>query len=77
MIFIFLFLNNTQNKLTKITFAIIQSSSDLTQSISDHLEWLSHLSERVESLHMNTTVFVQVENKFHLQKNNNGRQLVL
>lgn len=34
---------------------------DLSQSISDHLEWLNHLSERVESLHMNTAVFVQVK----------------
>lgn len=42
------------------SFLLIQSNGDLTQSIADHLEWLNHLSERVETLHMNTTVFVQV-----------------
>ncbi|KAM9307234.1 uncharacterized protein KZ484_000599 [Pholidichthys leucotaenia] len=40
-----------------------KSNSDLTQSISDHLEWLNHLSERVETLHMKTTVFVQMNPK--------------
>ncbi|KAG8010756.1 hypothetical protein GBF38_009953 [Nibea albiflora] len=39
------------------------SNNDLTQSIAEHLEWLNHLSERVETLHMNTTVFVQMNPK--------------
>ncbi|CAG12401.1 unnamed protein product [Tetraodon nigroviridis] len=39
------------------------SNSDLTKSIADHLEWLNHLSERVETLHMNTSVFVQMNPK--------------
>ncbi|TNN83230.1 hypothetical protein EYF80_006563 [Liparis tanakae] len=39
------------------------SNSDLTKSIADHLEWLNHLSERVETLHMNTAVFVQMNPK--------------
>lgn len=43
---------------------LIQSNSDLSQSITDNLEWLNHLSERVDTLHMNTTVFVQVRNSF-------------
>ncbi|KAM6902868.1 uncharacterized protein FYW49_016398 [Xenentodon cancila] len=58
------------DKLEHIRLAAVElkdnlsgSSSDLTQSINDHLEWLSHLSERVESLHMNTTVFVQMNPK--------------
>ncbi|KAF3849020.1 hypothetical protein F7725_015517 [Dissostichus mawsoni] len=34
-------------------------NSDLTESIADHLERLNHLSERVETLHLNTTVFIQ------------------
>ncbi|KAK5851992.1 hypothetical protein PBY51_023499 [Eleginops maclovinus] len=38
-------------------------NSDLTESIADHLEWLNHLSERVENLHLNTTVFVQMNPK--------------
>lgn len=42
-------------------FFYIQSNNDLTQSIADHQEWLNHLSERVETLHMNTSVFVQVK----------------
>ncbi|KAM4527571.1 endothelial differentiation-related factor 1 homolog isoform 2-T4 [Odontesthes bonariensis] len=39
------------------------SNSDLSQSISDHVEWLNHLSERVETLHMNTNVFIQMNPK--------------
>ncbi|XP_078127799.1 uncharacterized protein LOC144531508 [Sander vitreus] len=39
------------------------NSDHLTRSIADHLEWLNHLSERVETLHMNTTVFVQMNPK--------------
>ncbi|KAM6900897.1 uncharacterized protein PEZ65_019104 isoform 1-T3 [Lycodopsis pacificus] len=39
------------------------STADLTQSIADHLEWLNHLSERVETLHMNTAVFIQMNPK--------------
>ncbi|KAF7661502.1 hypothetical protein LDENG_00260470 [Lucifuga dentata] len=39
------------------------SNSDLSQSIVDHLDWLNHLSERVETLQMNTTVFVQMNPK--------------
>lgn len=39
------------------------SNSELSQAISDHLEWLNHLSERVETLHVNTTVFVQMNPK--------------
>lgn len=39
------------------------SNGDLSQSIADHLDWLNHLSERVESVHMNTTVFVQMNPK--------------
>lgn len=45
------------------TFTPKQSNGDLNQAITDHLEWLTHLSERVETLHMNTTVFVQVRNR--------------
>ncbi|XP_054613181.1 endothelial differentiation-related factor 1 homolog isoform X3 [Dunckerocampus dactyliophorus] len=37
--------------------------NDLSQSLSDHLEWLNHLSERVENLQMNTAVFVQMNPK--------------
>ncbi|KAL6096802.1 uncharacterized protein ACO6RY_06039 [Pungitius sinensis] len=40
-----------------------RSNSDLTQSIADHLEWLDHLSQRVETLHMKTTAFVQMNPK--------------
>ncbi|KAM7392762.1 hypothetical protein PAMA_007735 [Pampus argenteus] len=58
------------DKLEHVRLAAIElkdnlsgSNSDLSQSISDHLEWLNHLSERVETLHMNTTVFVQMNPK--------------
>ncbi|KAJ8408701.1 hypothetical protein AAFF_G00253360 [Aldrovandia affinis] len=40
-----------------------QSNADLKQSISDHMDWLSRLTERVESLQMNTAVFVQMNPK--------------
>lgn len=46
-----------------------QSNGDLSQSIADHLDWLNHLSERVESVHMNTAVFVQVINTLYLDFN--------
>ncbi|CAM9139840.1 unnamed protein product [Lampetra planeri] len=58
------------DKLEHVRLAAIElkdnlsaGNSDLTQSVSDHLEWLNHLSERVESLHVNTTVFVQMNPK--------------
>ncbi|CAB1426456.1 unnamed protein product [Pleuronectes platessa] len=40
-----------------------ESHRDLSQSVAEHLEWLNHLSERVETLHMNTAVFVQMNPK--------------
>uniref|UniRef100_A0A087XX90 Uncharacterized protein n=1 Tax=Poecilia formosa TaxID=48698 RepID=A0A087XX90_POEFO len=58
------------DKLEHIRLAAVEvkdnlsgSNSDLNQSISDHLEWLNHLSDRVETLHMNTAVFVQMNPK--------------
>lgn len=58
------------DKLEHIRLAAVElkdklpgSNDDLTQSIGDHLEWLNHLSERVETLHMNTSVFVQMNPK--------------
>ncbi|CAL8327051.1 unnamed protein product [Boreogadus saida] len=39
------------------------SNGDLSQSITDHLDWLNHLSERVETLQMNTTIFAQMNPK--------------
>ncbi|CDQ66589.1 unnamed protein product [Oncorhynchus mykiss] len=38
-------------------------NGDLNQSIADHLDWLGQLSERVETLQMNTSVFVQMNPK--------------
>ncbi|KAF5909535.1 endothelial differentiation-related factor 1 isoform X2, partial [Clarias magur] len=35
------------------------NSGDLRQSIAEHGDWLNQLTERVETLQMNTTVFVQ------------------
>ncbi|KAJ0013055.1 hypothetical protein NQD34_017389 [Periophthalmus magnuspinnatus] len=37
--------------------------SDLNEAVSHHLAWLSDLSERLDDLHMNTTVFVQMNPK--------------
>lgn len=42
------------------------SAKDLKQSIAEHVDWLSHLTERVETLQMNTSVFVQVRNTSHI-----------
>lgn len=51
-------------------FLCIQSNTDLPQSIADHQEWLDHLSERVDTLHMNTSVFVQVKTTAELSQGN-------
>lgn len=37
------------------------TNSDLSQAVSDHVDWLRHLSERVDTLHMNA--FVQMSPK--------------
>ncbi|KAI9524664.1 hypothetical protein NQZ68_016673 [Dissostichus eleginoides] len=47
-------------------------NSDLTESIADHLERLNHLSERVETLHLNTTVFIQMNTKPRLWAGKQG-----
>ncbi|KAM9793328.1 uncharacterized protein ACBT44_017857 [Syngnathus typhle] len=58
------------DKLEHIRLAAVElkdnlsaDNSELSQSLSDHVEWLNHLTERVESLHMNTSVFVQMNPK--------------
>lgn len=48
------------------------SNTDLSQSIADHLDWLNHLSERVETVHMNTAVFVQMNPKPRAWGGNKG-----
>ncbi len=37
-----------------------QNNDDMQQCISEHMEWLAQMTDRVETLQMNTTVFVQV-----------------
>lgn len=63
-------LKEQTDKLEHVRLAAVElkdslsgSNSDLSQSIADHLEWLNHLSERLETLHMNTAVFVQMNPK--------------
>lgn len=63
-------LKEQTDKLEHVRLAAVElkdnlsgSNGDLSQSISDHLEWLNHLSERVETLHMNTAVFIQMNPK--------------
>ncbi|KAF6729148.1 hypothetical protein FQA47_018411 [Oryzias melastigma] len=57
------------DKLEHLRLAAVQlkdmsgSTSDLSQAVSDHLDWLNHLSERAETLHVNTTVFIQMNPK--------------
>ncbi|KAG7476431.1 hypothetical protein MATL_G00082860 [Megalops atlanticus] len=48
---------------TELKDSIAGNGADLKQSISDHLEFLSRLTERVETLQMNTAVFVQMNPK--------------
>ncbi|KAJ8346914.1 hypothetical protein SKAU_G00283150 [Synaphobranchus kaupii] len=48
---------------TELKDNIAGNSADLKQSISDHLDWLSRLTERVDTLQMNTSVFVQMNPK--------------
>lgn len=40
--------------------ALTGNTEDLQQCLSEHMDWLTHLSERMESLQMNTAVFVQM-----------------
>lgn len=49
-------------------------SKDLKQSIAEHMDWLSHLTERVETLQMNTTVFVQMNTKPRSWKGKQGHR---
>ncbi|XP_041095045.1 uncharacterized protein LOC121307038 isoform X3 [Polyodon spathula] len=42
---------------------IQQNNADLKLSIADHLEWLARLNERMETLQMNTAVFIQMNTK--------------
>lgn len=53
-------------------YLLLQTTSDLSQAVSDHLDWLNHLSERAETLHVNTTVFVQVRNQYWTVNGNAG-----
>ncbi|CAL9682057.1 unnamed protein product [Knipowitschia caucasica] len=39
------------------------SRLDLNDAVSDHLLWLNDLSERTDTLHINTTAFVQTNPK--------------
>lgn len=48
---------------TELKDNIAGNSADLKQSIADHLDWLSRLTERVDTLQMNTSVFVQMNPK--------------
>ncbi|KAI1905072.1 hypothetical protein AGOR_G00012170 [Albula goreensis] len=48
---------------TELKDSISGNNADLKQSISDHLDWLNRLTERVETLQMNTAVFVQMNPK--------------
>ncbi|CAL8279221.1 unnamed protein product [Merluccius merluccius] len=44
---------------TELKDTLSGSNGDLSQSIADHLDWLNHLSERVDALQMNTAIFAQ------------------
>ncbi|CAL8317468.1 unnamed protein product [Lota lota] len=48
---------------TELKDTLSGSNGDLSQSITDHLGWLNHLSERVETLQMNTTIFAKMNPK--------------
>ncbi|KAK1787699.1 hypothetical protein P4O66_016192 [Electrophorus voltai] len=47
------------------------NNGDLRQSITEHVDWLGHLRERVEALQMNTSVFVQMNSKPRLWRGKN------
>lgn len=58
------------DKLEHVRLAVLDlrenlsaTNSDLSHAVSDHLEWLNHLSDRVDTLHLNATVFVQMNSK--------------
>lgn len=43
--------------------ALSGNNDDMQQCISEHVEWLAQMTDRVETLQMNTTVFVQMNAK--------------
>ncbi|XP_014341662.1 uncharacterized protein LOC106702816 isoform X1 [Latimeria chalumnae] len=58
------------------SFSLLQQSNgDLKLSITDHMDWLSRLNERMETLQMNTTVFLQMNTKLRIwnPKHSTGR----
>ncbi|RXN11066.1 hypothetical protein ROHU_029070 [Labeo rohita] len=53
-----------RDALSGVRFSVlITSNDDMQQFISEHMEWLAQLTDRVETLQMNTTVFVQMNAK--------------
>ncbi|KAM6985724.1 uncharacterized protein FYW47_008017 [Aplochiton taeniatus] len=56
-------LEHVRLSATELKDSLSGSNTDLNHSIADHLDWLSQLSERVETLQMNTNVFVQMNPK--------------
>ncbi|XP_077478570.1 uncharacterized protein LOC144090712 [Stigmatopora argus] len=55
------------DKLEHIRLAAVElkddfsaGDGDLSRSLGDHVQWLNHLSERVENLQLNTRIFVQM-----------------
>ncbi|KAJ3605473.1 hypothetical protein NHX12_027519 [Muraenolepis orangiensis] len=48
---------------TELKDSFSESNGDLSQAITDHLDWLNHLSERMDNLQMNTTIFAQMNPK--------------
>ncbi|ROL44427.1 hypothetical protein DPX16_8849 [Anabarilius grahami] len=43
--------------------ALSENNDDMKQCISEHVDWLGQLTDRVETLQMNTAVFVQMNAK--------------
>lgn len=56
-------LEHVRLSATELKDNLSGSTDDLNQSIANHLDWLSQLSDRVDNIQMNTTVFVQMNPK--------------
>uniref|UniRef100_H3B5F4 Uncharacterized protein n=1 Tax=Latimeria chalumnae TaxID=7897 RepID=H3B5F4_LATCH len=68
-------LEHLRLSVSEVKILLNQSNGDLKLSITDHMDWLSRLNERMETLQMNTTVFLQMNTKLRIwnPKHSTGR----
>ncbi|KTG37799.1 hypothetical protein cypCar_00045892 [Cyprinus carpio] len=58
-----LMMQELEDRLKEHTDKLEHNNDDMQQCVSEHMEWLAQLSDRAETLQMNTAVFVQMNAK--------------